>query len=277
MALGRNGGWFALLLSLLCAGTAFSVTKCAAETKPGYVLLNLEGTVSRWPETSPEKSVLITYGLAEHAQEFLDARNCRALQPISAALKRSEIGEGTFRSELRKAFELWERITNVRFVPATDAADANIIIGAQIKPTGYAFTDVALTPPNEMTPRRIRRALICLNPARRWKVGFDGNMRIYDLRYTLAHEIGHAIGLDHAGQKGQLMDFRYSETIRAPQAGDVAGAVALYGESSMRSARSNDPTLQARPGTPGAEARSERGTMAPLGLGVDNLRETQQR
>ena len=28
------------------------------------------------------------------------------------------------------------------------------------------------------------------------KIGFDGNLNIYDVRYTLMHEIGHGIGLE---------------------------------------------------------------------------------
>jgi Matrixin len=75
----------------------------------------------------------------------------------------------------------------------------------------------------------ISRALICLNPTRQWKVGFDGDLQRYDLRYTFAHEIGHAIGLDHPAGAGQIMGYRYEERFRELQAGDVSGAVLLYG------------------------------------------------
>ena len=51
----------------------------------------------------------------------------------------------------------------------------------------------------------IRQSLICLNPVKPWKVGFDGNLKVYDIRHTIAHEIGHAIGLDHPGASGSLM------------------------------------------------------------------------
>jgi len=77
--------------------------------------------------------------------------------------------------------------------------------------------------------RPIDRSLICFNPVKRWKVGFDGNLNVYDLRYTLAHEIGHAIGLDHPGPHGQIMSIHYQEGFRTLQAGDVSGAVRIYG------------------------------------------------
>ena len=45
----------------------------------------------------------------------------------------------------------------------------------------------------------------------------------YDLRFTIAHEIGHAIGLDHPGATGQMMAFKYDEHFRQLQSGDIDG------------------------------------------------------
>ena len=46
---------------------------------------------------------------------------------------------------------------------------------------------------------------------------------------AIAHEIGHAIGLDHPEPHGQIMSMRYHEEFRTLQAGDVSGAVRIYG------------------------------------------------
>jgi hypothetical protein len=54
---------------------------------------------------------------------------------------------------------------------------------------------------------------------------------VYDLRYTLTHEIGHAIGLDHPGTTSQVMSYRYEERFATLQPGDIRGAAALYGAS----------------------------------------------
>lgn len=70
-------------------------------------------------------------------------------------------------------------------------------------------------------------------PRKQWKIGFDGDKDVYDIRYTLVHEIGHAIGLDHPGPEGQLMGFRYTEAFADLQPGDLRGIRQLYGTAVM--------------------------------------------
>ena len=82
--------------------------------------------------------------------------------------------------------------------------------------------------------RSIRKALICFNPLQKWKIGFDGDLAVYDVRYTLMHEIGHAIGLDHPGAAGALMGFRYDEKQKNLTSGDIEAARSLYGTTSSR-------------------------------------------
>ena len=147
---------------------------------------------------------------------------------------------------VRRLFEtigVWEAVAGVRFLETADITGADILIGAETSPRGFAFTNVdhartGLTPVSStaVQVRPIQKSLICLNPTKLWKIGFDGNLEIYDIRYTIAHEVGHAIGLDHPSPSGELMSFRYTEDFRTLQPGDVAGAVALYGEAGAASA-----------------------------------------
>ncbi|WP_206081089.1 matrixin family metalloprotease [Marinobacter orientalis] len=63
----------------------------------------------------------------------------------------------------------------------------------------------------------------------------NGTEDVYDIRYTLIHEIGRAIGLDHPGPSGQVMGFRYTEALPGLQPGDLAGIRRLYGRGADRS------------------------------------------
>ncbi len=200
----------------------------------------------------------IRYAFLTSARKFPGARNCDAMLPPEAALKPSRISLADFQREVRAAFSAWEQAANISFVETSSIADAGILIGADAKARGRAFTNVALRDAAADVPAKamgvIRQSLICLNPQRPWKIGFDGNLDVYDVRFTVTHEIGHAIGLDHPSPDGQLMSFRYVEKGRGLQPGDAAGAAALYGS------RGASPAPE--PTTPTVAASSARGVGA---------------
>ena len=161
-----------------------------------------------------------------------DIRQRPQLRPHAAserALEPSHIARTDFVREVRAAFDMWERVAQIDFQETADRSKADILIGAQAEPRGRAFTNVARRDGDDDANGEIQQSLICLNPDVRWKIGFDGNLDVYDLRYTIAHEVGHAIGLDHPGRDGQLMAYRYAETSRELRAGDIKGAVEIYG------------------------------------------------
>ena len=66
---------------------------------------------------------------------------------------------------------------------------------------------IAADPAKDQPVRAIEQAYICANPT------IDGNLDVYDLRYTFMHEIDHAIGLDHPGSSGSIMGYRYDERV----------------------------------------------------------------
>ncbi len=198
-----------------------------------FRLLELEGRTVRWTAPAEGLPATITYAFLTGPKDFPGARNCDSMLPPEAALDASRISSEAFRAETRAAFALWEEAANVVF-KEVPVADAGILIGADAKDRGRAFTNVALKAGSQRGVGSIRQSLICLNPNQPWKIGFDGNLDVYDLRFTMAHEIGHAIGLDHPSPQGQLMSFRYVEDGRTLTAGDVAGVHALYGRKGTR-------------------------------------------
>ena len=72
-----------------------------------------------------------------------------------------------------------------------------------------------------------------------WKIGFGGPG--FDIFQVAAHEIGHAIGLDHTGVPGSLMNPFYTEAFAGPQADDIAGAVFIYGRAAAPPAGVPEP------------------------------------
>ncbi|MDH4983342.1 matrixin family metalloprotease [Hyphomicrobium sp. D-2] len=242
-------------IGALSGGTALLVAASAfaggGSTYLGFRLLDMEQKSVRWHTPVLGSGATITYAFVTEPVTSEGARNCARMQSAAMAYTRSGIAEQDFRNETAEAFRMWEKVANLAFREISDPAEANILIGAQADPIGRAFTNVALkasatdngglttasvaattisgAADQPATNKVIGRSLICLNPEQPWKIGFDGRLQVYDLRYTMAHEIGHAIGLDHPSASGQLMSYRYDERHQGLQPGDIEGAVTLYG------------------------------------------------
>ncbi|SLN49074.1 matrixin family metalloprotease [Oceanibacterium hippocampi] len=222
----------------------------AAVARDRYQLLSLNGSLVKWGAPALKSGATVSYAFAASAMHFPTARNCRAIDAMTSLFDDPAISPEVLDRETAAAFAMWEQAADIRFVRTDDATKAGIVIGVQAVPRGIAYADVDYRRDQDGGIRAIRQSRICLNPERTWKIGFDGDRTIYDLRYALAHEIGHAIGLDHAGPSGQLMSFRYTELFRGLQPGDIAGAAALYGAA--------DPTVVAAPAGAGPAASVER-------------------
>lgn len=194
-----------------------------------FRLLKLDGHHVKWGDRALGAGATVRYAFVDAPRHFDGARNCHVLVPLDGLAARHGIALSTFEDEAAAAFRVWEAAANITFYPVDDPDAADILIGAQGRPAGRAYANVEYRPGSHDGVKAIDQALICLNPEQGWKVGFDGDIEVYDIRYTLVHEIGHAIGLDHPGPSGQVMSFRYSEQYRDLQPGDFRGVQLLYG------------------------------------------------
>lgn len=228
-----------IAIAIVTASLAIASSASAAEPKRflGFRLLDLENQSVKWETPRQRVGATVTYAFATKLVTTEGARNCGQMLPPDKAYTPSGIAQGEFEREVAAAFRMWEDVADIKFRKIDDDDTADIVIGAQAVPVGRAFTNVELKPAGRLGQKVIARSLICLNPAQPWKVGFDGDLDVYDLRYTIAHEAGHAIGLDHPSPAGQLMSYKYDERHQGLQPGDIRGAALLYG------ARSGGPSF----------------------------------
>ena len=225
----RARGIGAVASTLLLALLALPPMATQAAAREPFRLIRLDGSFMKWGAPRLGTGAIIRYAFATRMTAHPKARNCRAMVPLGGLLAATGIRSAVFRRETEAAFALWSAAADLRFERVDDPARADILIGAQARPRGRAYADVDFKAAPGARIGALRQSLICLNPVQKWKVGFDGDLEVYDLRYTLAHEIGHAIGLDHPGADGSLMGYRYDERSRELRTGDIAGAALLYG------------------------------------------------
>lgn len=196
--------------------------------EPGYRLLKLDGHVVKWGDRRLGVGARVSYAFAHESMRFDGAINCGEMAPVEVLLDEG-FSMDTLSQQAAAAFQVWEGAADLAFYEVSDARNADIVIGAQGLPRGRAFANVSYLDDPLEGVRSIEQSLVCLNPRHGWKVGFDGDTEVYDIRYTLIHEIGHAIGLDHPGPTGQVMAFKYTESFQDLQAGDLRGVQRLYG------------------------------------------------
>lgn len=222
----HSSRWIQVLAALTLA---FSLSAQASRADD-YRLLKIGGFHVKWGAAALGQGAgTVTYGFVRSPSAFPGARNCRTAVPADGIAAAAGVDRRRFEALAAAAFDLWSGAANVSFRPAQAGETPDILIGAQGSPHGIAFADVwndRARAVSGVAP--LTKAAICLNPAVAWTDGgrVPGAL---DLRTVLAHEIGHAVGLDHPGPTGTLMGYRDQHDIDRLMSGDIAGVQRLYG------------------------------------------------
>jgi Matrixin len=212
--------------------TALAAVLPSIAAAGNFRLLRVDGVNVKWDEPILGHGAVVSYGFSAAAVSFPGATNCGALAPMSGLAAAWQRDPARLEAVAEAAVGMWSRAADVRFRAAAPGETPDILIGAQGVPKGIAFADV-WHGPSERGVAPITRAAVCFNPDVAWTTE-DGPTppNVYDLATVLAHEIGHALGLDHPGPRGALMAYSNQGPIDALMPGDVEGAVLLYGPAS---------------------------------------------
>ena len=219
-------------VSKILAIAAICATIPMAYGGDGYRLLDIDGHDVKWGIPKLGEGASLTYTVVTGQTDAHGINNCRNLAGMGGLLANSKLTPQAFDTELRAAFAMWEKYADVRFAPAESAASADVVIASEAVADGVAYADVTPESSGSPTVDQIKRGIVCLNPDRRWTAAAADRRdagKTYKLRYVLAHEIGHVLGLDHPGPTGELMSFEYGDSLDGLQPGDIEGIVALYG------------------------------------------------
>ena len=135
-------------------------------------------------------------------------------------------------TQIQNAFAAWSAVANIHFVQIADdgAAFNAATTSGDIRLGGHVFDGAGGELAHGYFPPADGLSAagdIHFDIAEAWKLSFGGAG--FDIFQVAAHEIGHAIGLDHTTVPNSLMGPYYSEAFAGPQADDIAGARFLYG------------------------------------------------
>jgi hypothetical protein len=140
---------------------------------------------------------------------------------------------GQWKAEIVRAFAAWSDVANITFTEVNDdnAAVNAFTTGGDIRIGGAVFDGPGNILGHGWFPDSTNGGSLAgdihFDIAENWTIGFAGPG--FDIFTVAAHEIGHAIGLDHSTVPGSLMNSSYTEAFSGLQADDILGAQFIYG------------------------------------------------
>ena len=124
---------------------------------------------------------------------------------------------------------LWENAADLRFVLADDAIDVDIRFGwKDIDDAGGVLGQTTIP---SFGP--LNNVMVSLDISEDWFLGENAPRDRFYFSAVVAHEVGHAIGIEHSTIQQSLMNAVYSPIIFDLQPDDIEAVNLIYGESSV--------------------------------------------
>ncbi len=137
------------------------------------------------------------------------------------------IDEDPFIEEIIEAFAVWERVADIRFTQVSDRRDVDIRLGwLEIDGEGGVLGETIIPASGPL-----QTVTVALDFGENWFTGGDAPADQIDFSYVAAHEIGHALGIDHSDEFNALMSPIYSTGITELQLDDLNAIRAIYGDT----------------------------------------------
>ena len=118
----------------MCCATTVHATEVG-----NFKLLKFGGASVRWRNVTPGRAPVVSYGIVVETREVIGARNCRKLTSLDRLAATSQLSGEVIRREIDSAFAMWQAAANIDFRAAEAPLTADILIGAEVEPVGWAF------------------------------------------------------------------------------------------------------------------------------------------
>lgn len=153
---------------------------------------------------------------------------------MSQAMASRGITEAQWKTELRRAFAVWQSAANINLAEVTDSGASLGVPGNQQNDSRFGDIRVFATPQQQgvlgyaFAPPPInggtRAGDVVLNSSAAWNVNST-----YDLQTVAIHEVGHALGLGHSSISTSAMFDVYNGLKQGIISDDINGLRSLYG------------------------------------------------
>lgn len=140
-----------------------------------------------------------------------------------------------WKTEIENAMAAWAAVANLTFVQVADQGEAfnAAQLSGDLRFGGHSLDGPFGTLAHGYFPPVNGNSAagdLHYDAGECWEAAMDGfGDGCFNIFQVTAHELGHALGLDHTGVPGSLMNATYTEAFTGPQADDIAGMQFIYG------------------------------------------------